>query len=194
MPALAESQHAGRIAWLGLLPDRRAGMRSAAVKRLALGFDGIEGDGHSGLTRPACTRVAMLHRRGTRIRNARQLSVLSVEEMRQIAEKMGLKALDPAHLGASLVVEGIPDLSHLPPGARLQAPDGATLTVDLENGPCLQPAREIEADHPGMGMGFREAAMGLRGITAWVEREGTLALGDTLRLFVPTQRGWQPGA
>jgi len=34
--------------------------------------------------------------------------------------------------------------------------------------------------------------MGRRGITAWVERPGPLAVGDTVSLFTPTQRGWNP--
>ncbi|MFM7445122.1 MAG: sulfurase, partial [Tabrizicola sp.] len=40
---------------------------------------------------------------------------------------------------------------------------------------------------------FKTAAHGKRGITAWVERPGTLRLGDMLRLHIPAQRGWRPG-
>ena len=69
---------------------------------------------------------------------------------------------------------------------------GTTLTVDLENAPCNLPAREIENEHPGFGKAFKAAAMGRRGITAWVERPGPLAVGDTVSLFTPTQRGWNP--
>ena len=32
---------------------------------------------------------------------------------------------------------------------------------------------------------------GKRGVTAWVERPGDLALGDVLRLHCPVQRAWQ---
>jgi hypothetical protein len=39
---------------------------------------------------------------------------------------------------------------------------------------------------------FKEAAQELRGVTAWVEREGELKRGDQLELFVPTQRAWSP--
>ena len=62
--------------------------------------------------------------------------------------------------------------------------------VDLENGPCLEPARTIEQARPGHGKGFKAAASGRRGLVAWVEREGTLRLGDRVRLHVPTQRPW----
>jgi len=72
----------------------------------------------------------------------------------------------------------------------LQNAEGTTLVVDIENGPCNLPAREIESEAPGHGKGFKAAAQGKRGVTAWVEREGPLALGDELRLFVPNQPIW----
>jgi MOSC domain-containing protein YiiM len=101
-----------------------------------------------------------------------------------------LPALDPALLGASIMLRGIPDLSHVPPGSRLQSESGATLVVDLENRPCVLPAKGIEAAHPGFGARFKTAAEGRRGIVAWVEREGPLRLGDVMRLHVPDQPTW----
>ena len=86
--------------------------------------------------------------------------------------------LDPTLLGASIILKGIPDFTLVPPGSRLQNAHGATLVVDIENGPCNLPAREIEADAPGHGKAFKPAAQGKRGVTAWVEREGPLAVGD----------------
>ncbi len=192
MPALVPTGHKGRVVWLGRVERRARGLRSTPVEALALGFAGPEGEAHAGLTRPACSRVAALHPRGTEIRNTRQLSVLSAEDLAAIAAAMGLEAFDPAWAGATLVVSGIPDLTHLPPSSRLQAEGGATLVVDMENLPCRLPARPIETDRPGYGARFRAAAEGRRGVTAWVEREGTIRLGDRLRLFVPAQRPWAP--
>ena len=131
------------------------------------------------------------HPKGTEIRNVRQLSILSAEEMADIAARMGTEALDPAWLGVSLVLEGIPDFSHVPPSSRLQAASGATLVVDMENRPCHLPARVIEAHAPGVGARFKAAAKGRRGVTAWVEREGPVAIGDMLRLHIPDQPVWQ---
>ena len=91
------------------------------------------------------------------------------------------------------MVEGLPDFSHLPPSSRLQGPDGVTLVVDMQNRPCHLPALTIEERLGAAGKGFKAAAKGLRGVTAWVERPGTLALGETMRLHVPDQRAWQPG-
>jgi hypothetical protein len=90
-----------------------------------------------------------------------------------------------------MVIEGIPDFSHIPPGSRLQGASGATLVVNLNNRPCTIPSRAIEAAHPGFGKAFKPAAEGRRGVVAWVEREGSFALGDTLRLHIPDQRGWK---
>ncbi len=35
-----------------------------------------------------------------------------------------------------------------------------------------------------------KSATGRRGVTAWVEREGALVLGDHLRLHIPDQPAW----
>jgi MOSC domain-containing protein YiiM len=134
--------------------------------------------------------VTSQHPRGTPIRNVRQVTIVAAEELDAIAVALGLDALDPAVLGAQIVLRGLPDLSHLPPSSRLQAPSGATLAVDMANRPCHLPAREIERDRPGHGARFREAAAGRRGVTACVDREGRIALGDGLRLHVPDQPVW----
>lgn len=193
MPALKKTAFEGEIIWLGRVADRARGLPAAPVAQMALSFEGPLGEVHGGLTRPSCSRVLGLYPRGTPIRNTRQLSILSAEELDAIAADMGLPALDPALLGASMVVQGLPDFSHLPPSARLLASGGACLTVDMENRPCTLPARPIEARHPGFGAAFKGAAQGRRGITAWVEAEGVLALGDKLRLFIPDQPAWSPG-
>jgi hypothetical protein len=190
MPALRPTGFVGRVTWAGQVPDRAAGLASAPRDALVLTFAGPQGEAHAGLTRPSCSRVLAQYPRGTTIRNTRQLSVLAAEDLAVIAARMGLERLDPALVGASLVIEGIPDFSHIPPGSRLQGAGGATLVVDLENRPCQLPARPIEAAHPGFGARFRRAAAGRRGITAWVECEGRLSLGEAIRLHVPDQPVW----
>lgn len=190
MPVLKPTEFVGRIVWLGLVRDRAAALQAEAVSGLVATFAGPEGEAHGGLTRPSCSRVLAQYPKGTMIRNTRQFSILSAEELEQIAARMGVASLDPALVGASMVVEGIPDFSHLPPSSRLQGDGGATLVVDIENRPCQLPARPIEARHPGFGARFKTAATGRRGITAWVEREGAFRLGEGLRLHVPDQPVW----
>jgi hypothetical protein len=191
MPALIPTAFEGRITWLGLVPHReRAEIETVRLDEMRLGFGGLAGECHAGETRPSCSRVTDLYPRGTTIRNTRQVSLVSGEELAEIGASLGLDGVEPAWVGASVVVEGIPDFSHLPPSSRLQGPDGVTLTVDVQNRPCRFPAKTIETARPGHGKRFKEAAEGRRGITAWVERPGVLRQGDPLRLFVPDQRAW----
>ncbi len=192
MSCLLKSEYSGTITWLGRVLRPEDSIRSEALNAVETTFDGIVGESHSGATRPSCLRVTMLHPKSTEIRNTRQLSILSAEENAEIAASIGLEQLDPSWLGASIVISGVPDFTHIPPGSRLQTAAGTTLTVDLENAPCNWPAKEIEADRPGHGKAFRSAAKGRRGITAWVEGPGPLSIGDTVNLFIPTQRTWQP--
>lgn len=191
MTVLKPTEYYGTINWLGrvAIPGLLA---SQPVISVFAGFAGVEGERHAGLTRPSCSRVSKQYPRNTEIRNTRQFSLLSNEDLTVIAAQMGLQALDPALLGASMVLRGIPDFSHLPPGSRLQGDSGATLVVDLENRPCTLPAMGIEAAHPGFGARFKPAAKGRRGIVAWVEREGEFRLGDRLRLHIPDQPVWAP--
>ena len=191
MPALIKTEHQATVVWLGNVPDRAAGLRSVSRQSMTLTFAGPEGEDHGGLTRPSCSRVTTQYPKDTTIRNTRQLSVVSQEELDAIASDMGLDALNPAWVGATLVLKGIPDFTHLPPSARLQTQTGTTLTVDMENHPCTLPAPVIDADAPGYGRAFKAAAKDRRGVTAWVEREGIIALGDTVTLHNPAQRAWQ---
>lgn len=191
MPALVATQISGVITFLGQVPDRAAGLPSVPVTALAARFSGPEGEDHGGLTRPSCSRVRAQYPRGTEIRNTRQFSILSEEELAEIAASMGLDRLDPALVGATMVIRGIPDFTHIPPSSRLQGAGGATLVVDMENQSCQLPAKPIEGAHPGHGAAFKSAAAGRRGITAWVEREGTFTLGDAITLHVPSQRPWR---
>ena len=190
MSALKPTQFIGRITWLGRVADRDAALESQSLTTLAATFAGPDGEAHGGLTRPSCSRVLGQYPRNTEIRNTRQFSILSAEDLTAIAAEMGLPMLDPALVGASMIIEGIPDFSHLPPSSRLQGANGATLVVDMNNRPCTLPARPIETRHPGFGKAFKPAAKARRGVTAWVEREGSFALGEEIRLHIPDQPVW----
>lgn len=194
MPALKPTDYVAEVIWLGRVErEDRKELLAAAAQRLDLSFAGLEGSVHRGLTRPSCARVTAQYPKETKIRNTRQVSILSAEELAEIAAKLGLDDVPPDRLGATIVLRGIPDFSHVPPSSRLQCEaTGATLTVDMENRPCQFPARSLEKAHPGQGKGFKAAATGRRGVTAWVEREGAISLGDRMRLHVPDQPAWRP--
>lgn len=155
MPALKPTDYFGEIISLGQVGDRDEGLRSTSAQSLSLGFSGPAGETHAGLTRPSCSRVLSQYERGTEIRNVRQLSIVSEEELSAIADEMGIAHLDPSWIGASVVLRGIPDFSHVPPSSRLQNDAGTTLTIDMQNRPCHLPVAEIKVDHPNEAKGFK---------------------------------------
>lgn len=193
MPALKPTDITATVTWLGaIMDDDRTAMMARSYDRIDLTFAGVEGAFHAGLTRPSCSRVTAQYPKGTDIRNERQLSIVSEEELALIAADMGVNMIDPARIGATMVIRGIPDFTHVPPSSRLQAPSGATVVVDMENRPCIFPAKSLDVVHPGKGKAFKPAAKGRRGVTAWVAAQGAVAVGDTLTLHIPDQRVWAP--
>ena len=192
MPALRATDVYLTVTWLGVVTHRREiEIETEPRQSLQLDWDGVVGAAHRGRTRASDSRVLQQHQRGTDIINVRQLSIVSQEEIDQIARDMGLARFNPQWLGATMVVSGCRDFSHIPPSSRLQASNGTTLVVDMQNYPCHQVGMTIERDLPGQGKSFKAHSNGKRGVTAWVERPGDLVLGDVLRLHCPEQRAWQ---
>ncbi|MGB5869944.1 MAG: MOSC domain-containing protein [Albidovulum sp.] len=191
MPELQPTKHYGTVVWLGRNAAAAKLLSASSVTKLDLGFAGIAGEAHEGVTRRSCSRVSGQFPEGTEIRNTRQLTILSAEEIEAMAALMGLEALDPSLLGANMVVRGIPDFTHVPPASRLQSAAGTSIAIDRINLPCLYPAKAVEQAHHGFGKAFKPAANGRRGVTAWIEREGPVQIGDKLRLHIPNQRPWQ---
>jgi hypothetical protein len=180
----------GKVEACLLSPDRGSGLEKAASNDLQIVFDGIVGDCHSGPTMLSDSRTLKQYPRGVPLKNRRQVSIVSVEEMAEIAEKLNIPALPPEWVGANLLVSGIPDITLLPPATRMMFSSGATLIIDLENQPCKYPAEIIERHHPGQSARFVATAKHKRGLVAWVECEGQIRTGDSIRLFLPPQRIW----
>lgn len=156
-------------------------------------YAGFEGDIYASLTRPACVRTKAQYPIGNSIRNVRQLTIISAEELMEIGATMGLpESVRPSWVRANLVVSGFPQFTQIPPASRLLVHDGAALAVDMENEACAVPGRLIEEFHPGFGKHFRKAALGKRGVTAWVEREGEIRVGAEITLHIPPQRLYEP--
>jgi MOSC domain-containing protein YiiM len=193
MGVLTRSSIVGRVTAVLRNPDRATGLEKRPVDRLVLGFDGIEGDCHSGRVRPSDSRMVTQYPRGTAVANTRQVSILSVEEFGEIAAALAIPSLQPEWVGANVVTAGIPDLTLLPPASRLSFSSGATLIVDLENTPCRHVGEVIDKHHPGRGAGFVKNAEHRRGVVAWVEREGEIAVDDAIVLHLPPQRLWHHG-
>jgi MOSC domain-containing protein YiiM len=194
MPLMTKLSFTGRVEALLANADRATGLEKSRVDGLTLRFEGIDGDCHSGLTRKADVRTLRQYPRDTPIRNVRQLTLLSVEELADIAGVMAIREVKPEWVGANVVTSGIPDLTLLPPSSRMQFPSGATIVVDMENEPCRYPAEIIEKHNPDQKVGFVKAAKNKRGVTAWVEREGKVAPGDEIVIWIPPQRLYAAGA
>ncbi len=167
--------------------DSSQSIVSKPITGVNVAFGGFPGDTHSGLTRAACSRFPYLYEKGTNISNSRQLSVVSTQEMSELAKAMEIDELQPGWLGANIELDGIPSLSLLPPSTRLVFSGKAILVVDLENRPCVYPAQIIDQHYPGKGRKFVKKAMHKRGITARVEREGSIQVGDSADIFFPQQ-------
>ena len=167
--------------------QRRHTLASSRVCGVQATFEGLEGDLHAGLTRLSDVRVPHYPRR-TVIRNMRQFSMLSVEELAEVAGALGIPEVRPEWVGANLAMQGIPNMTMLPPSTRIFFPGDAVLVVDAENLPCIGPGEVIQQhypDVPKLAQRFPRAAMHRRGVVGWVEREGYIAEGDTVWLLLP---------
>ncbi len=176
----------GRVigVYLGLDPHSLVTTRTEEAQ---VTFEGFAGDRHAGLTRLSDGRTPY-YARGTEIRNSRQVSIVSAEELAEVAAAMGLDSVQPEWLGANLLLAGIPNLTRLAPGVRMVFAGGVVLAVEGENLPCESPGKVIQAVHPatpGLVPLFVRAARGRRGIVAWVEKPGRIRSGDEVRLLVP---------
>ncbi len=188
MAIINKSEIVGRTVAVLFNTDGEADLTTVAVDSVALDYGGIVGDSHHGLTRDSCVRVRQQYARGTEIRNTRQVSILAKDELQQIAEAIGLENIKPEWVGANLILSGIPRLSQLPSSTRLIFSSGASLVVDVENAPCKFPGEIISRVDAVAGKKFPKAAVGLRGVTAWVEREGAIAQDDSVEVHLPPNR------
>lgn len=169
----------------------RSGFVTVERDHLDLGFDGISGDFHGGLTRKSGGREPW-YRRGTEIRNERQLTIVAADELAIAAQRMGIAEIKPEWIGANLVLSGVSRLSMIPSGSLLFFRDGVTLKVDGQNHPCTLAGRSIAENasldnNRASALLFPKHAQRLRGLTAWVEKPGRIAKGEAVTVRIPEQ-------
>ncbi len=193
MALLTKLSFTGTVTQLLLRPSRDGGFEKAQTGVIRLTLDGPAGDCHTGGTRKSDVRTLALYKRNIDIRNVRQITILSEEELAGVARTLAIPEVKAEWVGANMVTRGIPDLTLLPPSTRLQFPSGATLVVDMENLPCRQIADQVAQHYPSARFSLVEAATHKRGVTCWVEREGDIATGDTVSVFIPPQRTYAHG-
>ncbi len=163
------------------------------VDEVDASFEGIVGERHSRLVTSSDVRYRRLYEKNTPIRNTRQISLVSQEDMAQVAGNLGVDRVEPEWLGANLLVSGIPNFTEVPPSSRLIFSSGASIVIDNENEPCRYPADVVNRHYPGTGNRFVKAATNLRGTVGWVEREGKIRIDDTIALHIPPQRIYDEG-
>lgn len=166
------------------------------VEALELGFDGIAGDFHAGVTRRSGGREPW-YPRGTEMRNERQLSIVAADELAQIAAGMGIAEIRPEWIGANLVLGGVPRLSMLPPGTMLFFSGGVTIKVDGQNAPCRLAGRSVARkagldDVEAGALLFPKHGRRLRGLVAWVEKPGRIERGEQVSVRIPEQWIYHP--
>jgi hypothetical protein len=179
----------GLVEGVFIVPPEGKMIGSEAVELAEITPEGFAGDRHAGMSMLSNSRTPF-YTRGTPIWNSRQVSIVSLEELAEVAPRMGIPEIQPAWLGANLAISGIPNLSRLPAGARLFFPDRAVLIVQAENGPCLTAGAEIQThypDIPDLAAQFPKQGLHKRGIVAVVERPGAIRPGDAVKVLIPEQ-------
>jgi hypothetical protein len=149
--------------------------------------EGLIGDRHSGVMSLSRSREPEFPL-GSVIRNRRQISLVSQEELVQIAETLGVEIIKPDWLAANLLISGIRHFTQLPVGARFFFEGGLVLFNDGENNPCHIPAKTVQNHYEhidGIQKEFVIAAMHKRGLLAWVEHPGTLMAGAGCTVELP---------
>mgnify|MGYP001550203514 CR=1 FL=1 len=126
------------------------------------------------------------------MRNERQVSIVSRTELAAVADEMQIERIEPQWIGANISLSGVPLLSFLPASTLLFFEGGATVKVDFMNGPCGIAGAAI-ADHLGrpvdddIKLGFPKAAKRRRGLVAWIEKAGTISVGEKVRVQIGDQ-------
>lgn len=155
------------------------------VDELIIDWGGPIGDRHHGETMRSDSRQKVVFERGTVIRNHRQLSIVDVAELARIAEALGITTLEPGIIADNICTEGLPELTSLPRMTRMVFSSGVVIMLGGENFPCTIAGTLVGHVHGTTPSSFPKAAIGLRGVTGWVEHPGTVRAGDAITLVIP---------
>jgi len=158
-------------------------------------LDGIVGDRHQSYDRK--TWPGDKQPEGTTRRNERQWSAVSVEELADLQDTMGLsEPLTATCLGANLCLSGVKELSRLPKGTVLRFPSGAELIVEEYNPPCHDMGKKLASKYttrsgePLSSTAFSKAAKLTRGVVGVVEVAGTISAGDEVTVEIYETPAW----
>jgi hypothetical protein len=158
-----------------------------AVEVLDLDWGGPLGDRHHGLTMRSDTRQKSVFARGTEIRNHRQVSLVDMAELADVAAALGIESLPPGLIADNICTSGITGLTDLPRMTRLVFASGAVVMLGGENMPCTIAGGLVAGRYAIDPAAFPKAALGRRGVTGWVEHPGTVRPGDSLQVIPPSR-------
>ncbi|MEE9374955.1 MAG: molybdenum cofactor sulfurase [Rhizobiaceae bacterium] len=173
----------------GLYQAQGRNFVTAPVDEMQLTYDGIPGDFHGGATRNSGGREPW-YARETEMRNERQLSLLAPDELTLVAQRLDIPELKPEWIGGNLLLEGIENLTMLPPRTLLFFENGVTIKIDGDNAPCRPSGRSIAEQFEGrddIELEFVKQAQQLRGLVAWVEKPGVISIGESFEARVHPQ-------
>lgn len=164
-----------------------ATFRTREVPKLDFAFSGIPGDRHHGATRPSGS-LEPWYERGTEMKNERQVTILSPDDLAGIAEDLRIPELRTEWIGGNILMSGIPHFTMLPSRTLIMFEGGVTIRVDGLNPPCRNSGRSIASEFEGrddIEFGFPKFAQYRRGLLTWVEKEGRIEKGEsaTVRIF-----------
>lgn len=160
---------------------------SIPVNEIEFSFEGLPGDKHFGLTAFALTKHPE-YKGKIEVRNSRQISILSVEELSSISVEIGVPEIKAEWLFPNLLVSGIPYLSQLPPGTMFYFDGGLIIYNGGQNFPCKIVKDIIFEKYPhveGIDKKFIKAAWDKRGLLGWVEHPEKLNVGSSFKVVLP---------
>ena len=170
---------------LQVLVGPREATRSEAQLSIECTLDGVMDDRHYGRTKAAGVRERYVSKE-TEILNLRKVSLVSTEELSQIAQKMGVPEVTGEDLGANIVLQGIENLTEVPAGTLMRFSEQVLLFVTGENTPCVFPGKNIQKrypDIPNLEREFPRAAVNIRGLVAIVVDPGAIQENDVVKII-----------
>lgn len=195
----------GRVEAVLVVATFQAAVSTPVPKIQVVRGHGVRGDKHAGVRLADVREDELLSfglTKGMEIANFREVSIVSAEELTDVAAIMNLpQAFPHGCLSENIIIGGIPKLTQLPTGTMLffrkdkRQIRTAVLVVWKENGPCLGPGEAIQQsfpDTPKLARLFPRAAAGKRGIVAIVYASGNIHVGDTVIAKIPKQRIYDP--
>lgn len=144
----------GKVMWIGLRPQSQAELQ-AVEEAQAVEQTGLVGDHYKGSS------------------GKRQVTLIQAEHLEAVAKLLGMPRIDPLWTRRNIVVSGINLLAF--EGRRFQIGE-----VILEFTGACEPCARMEAN---LGSGGYNAMQGHGGICTRVIQEGTIRLGDEVRLL-----------